>query len=70
MNAFLQIVATLLISIAIFTIAAFVCGLPISFLWNVFFPKVFGLPTIDWIDGSILYLFCNLLFASATSSNK
>ena len=70
MKIVLEIVGVFLVSIAIVTVTAFVFGLPLSLLWNVFFPKVFGLPTIDWVDGAILYLFSNLLFTSATSSNK
>jgi len=37
-------------------------GIPIAMLWNIFCPKVFGLVKIDWVDGTLLYLLCNLLF--------
>lgn len=70
MKIVLQIVGEFLISIAIVVITAFIFGLPLSLLWNVFLPKIFGLPTIDWVDGAVLYLFCNLLFTNSTGSNK
>jgi hypothetical protein len=37
-------------------------GIPISMIWNLFCPKVFGLVKIDWVDGTLLYLLSNLLF--------
>jgi hypothetical protein len=58
-----------LVSIAVIIITAFAFGLPISWLWNLFCPKIFGLPIIDWIDGTILYALSRVLFATNYSSN-
>jgi hypothetical protein len=70
MKIVLQIVGAFLVGVAVVIITSFLMGIPVSWLWNVFCPKVFGLPTIDWVDGAVLYILCNLLFASATNSNK
>jgi hypothetical protein len=62
MKTFIKIFWPFAVSICIFIIAAFIMGVPISMLWNLFCPKVFGLVKIDWVDGTLLYLLCNLLF--------
>jgi hypothetical protein len=62
MKTFIKIFWPFAVSICIFIIAAFIMGVPISILWNAFCPKVFGLVRIDWVDGTLLYLLCNLLF--------
>jgi hypothetical protein len=69
MKKVIQIASLLLASIAVIVITAFVLGLPISWLWNLFCPKIFGLPTIDWVDGAIVYVLSRLLFATNYSSN-
>jgi len=62
MKTFIKILWPFAVSICIFVIGAFIMGVPISMLWNLFCPKVFGLVKIDWVDGTLLYLLCNLLF--------
>lgn len=69
MKKIFEITSILLVSIAVIVITAFVFGFPISWLWNLFCPKVFGLPTIDWVDGAVVYVLCKLLFATNYSSN-
>jgi hypothetical protein len=69
MKKVIQIASLLLASIAVIVITAFVLGLPISWLWNLFCPKIFGLPMIDWVDGAIVYVLSRLLFATNYSSN-
>ncbi len=59
----------ILVSIAVTVITAFILGIPISWLWNLFCPKIFGLPAIDWVDGAIAYTLSRLLFATNYSSN-
>jgi hypothetical protein len=68
MNRIFEIISILLVSIAVIVITAFAFGLPISWLWNLFCPKIFGLPMIDWIDGTILYAISRVLFATHYSS--
>ena len=58
-----------LVSIAVTVITAFILGIPISWLWNLFCPKIFGLPVIDWVDGAVAYTLSRLLFATNYSSN-
>jgi hypothetical protein len=62
MKTFIKIFWPFAVSICIFIIAAFIMGIPIAMFWNIFCPKVFGLVKIDWMDGAMLYLLCNLLF--------
>jgi hypothetical protein len=69
MKKITEIITILLVSIAVIIITAFVFGVPISWLWNVFCPKIFGLPQIDWVDGAIVYVLSRLLFATNYSSN-
>jgi hypothetical protein len=64
MKRLVEIISLLLVSIAVIIITAFVFGIPISWLWNLFCPKIFGLQRIDWIDGAVLYTLSRLLFAS------
>jgi hypothetical protein len=64
MEKIIEIMALLLVSVAVIVIMAFVFGLPISWLWNLFCPKVFGLPMIDWVDGAVAYVLCRVLFAT------
>ena len=69
MNKIIEITSIFLVSAAVTVIMAFAFGLPISWLWNAFCPKIFGLPTIDWIDGAVIYTLSRLLFATNYSSN-
>lgn len=59
-----EIISILLVSVAVIVITAFAFGFPISWLWNAFCPKVFGLPTIDWVDGAVVYVLSRLLFTT------
>jgi hypothetical protein len=59
---------TFLVGVAVVIITSFLMGIPVSWLWNLFCPKVFGLTRIDWIDGAVLYILCNLLFANIKST--
>jgi hypothetical protein len=69
MTKIIEIMSLLLVSVAVIVITAFVLGLPISWLWNLFCPKVFGFPTIDWVDGAVVYVLSRLLFATNYSTN-
>jgi hypothetical protein len=69
MKKIFEIASIFFVSIAVIVITAFVMGIPISWLWNLFCPKVFGLPVIDWVDGAIVYILSRLLFATHYSSN-
>jgi len=69
MNKLIELISILAVSIAVIIITAFAFGLPISWLWNIFCPKVFGLPTIDWVDGAVVYILSRVLFATNYSSN-
>lgn len=69
MKKIFEIAGIFFVSIAVIVITAFVMGIPISWLWNLFCPKVFGLPVIDWVDGAIVYILSRLLFATNYSSN-
>jgi hypothetical protein len=64
MKKLVEIISLLIVSIAVIIITAFMFGIPISWLWNLFCPKIFGLQRIDWIDGAVLYTLSRLLFAS------
>jgi hypothetical protein len=64
MKRLVEIISLLTVSIAVIIITAFMFGIPISWLWNLFCPKIFGLQRIDWIDGAVLYTLSRLLFAS------
>jgi hypothetical protein len=68
MKRLIELSMTFLIGVAIVIITSFVMGVPVSLLWNLFCPKVFGLASIDWIDGAVLYILCNLLFANVKST--
>lgn len=68
MKTFIELSMTFLVGVAIVIVTSFVMGIPVYILWNLFCPKVFGLQKIDWIDGAILYMLCNLLFANVKSS--
>ena len=68
MKYFIELGITFLIGVAVVTITSFVMGIPVSWLLNLFCPKVFGLARIDWIDGAVLYILCNLLFANVKST--
>jgi hypothetical protein len=69
MNKIIELMSIILVSIAVTVITAFILGIPISWLWNLFCPKIFGLPAIDWVDGAIAYTLSRLLFATNYSSN-
>lgn len=62
MNKIFEIISLFSVSIAVIVITAFAFGFPISLLWNAFCPKIFGLSTIDWVDGTILYVISKILF--------
>ena len=64
MKKITEIISILLVSVAVIVITAFAFGFPISGLWNAFCPKVFGLPTIDWVDGAVVYVLSRLLFTT------
>jgi hypothetical protein len=64
MSRIVEFVSIIVVSIAVIIITAFLFGIPISWLWNLFCPKVFGLAHIDWVDGAVLYTLSRLLFAS------
>jgi len=68
MKHFIELGITFLVGVAVVIITSFVMGVPVSLLWNLFCPKVFGLVRIDWIDGAVLYILCNLLFANVKST--
>ena len=68
MKTFIELTMTFLVGVAIVIVTSFVMGIPVYLLWNMFCPKVFGLAKIDWIDGAVLYILCNLLFANVKSS--
>jgi hypothetical protein len=68
MKYFIELGITFLVGVAVVTITSFVMGIPVSWLWNLFCPKVLGLSRIDWIDGAVLYILCNLLFANVKST--
>lgn len=57
-------------SISVIVITAFAFGFPVSWLWNLFCPKVFGLPTIDWVDGTVCYILSKLLFNGLSYSSN
>jgi hypothetical protein len=69
MNKLIELISILAVSVAIIIITAVAFGFPISWLWNIFCPKVFGLPTIDWVDGAVVYILSRVLFATNYSSN-
>lgn len=60
----MSIVTNIFITIAVIVITAFVFGLPVSFLWNATVTKIFLLPSIDWVDGAVLYILSRILFAA------
>jgi hypothetical protein len=64
MNRIIEIISIFLVSIAIIIITAFIFGIPVSWLWNLFCPKVFGLQRIDWVDGAVLYTLSRLLIGN------
>jgi hypothetical protein len=68
MKRLIELGMTFLVGVAVVIITSFVMGVPVSLLWNLFCPKVFGLTRIDWIDGAVLYILCNLLFANVKST--
>jgi len=68
MKRLIELGITFLVGVAVVIITSFVMGIPVSLLWNLFCPKVFGLVRIDWIDGAVLYILCNLLFANVKST--
>ena len=68
MKTFIELSMSFLVGVAVIIITSYIMGIPVSLLWNLFFPKVFGFVRIDWIDGAILYALCNLLFANVKSS--
>jgi hypothetical protein len=70
MKTFIELGITFLIGVAVIIVTSFIMGIPVSWLWNLFCPKVFGLPVIDWIDGAVLYILCNLLFANVKSTKE
>lgn len=61
------VVGTFLLSL----ILAIPFGLVVMLAWNFVVPTTFGLPQIDWGQGTALYLLANLLIRStSTSSSK
>jgi len=68
MKRLIELGMTFLVGVAVVIITSFVMGIPVSLLWNLFCPKAFGLVRIDWIDGAVLYILCNLLFANVKST--
>jgi hypothetical protein len=64
MNRIIEVISVFLVSIAIIIITAFIFGIPVSWLWNLFCPKVFGLQRIDWVDGAVLYTLSRLLIGN------
>jgi hypothetical protein len=64
MSRIVEFISIILVSIAVTIITAFLFGIPISWLWNLFCPKIFGLARIDWVDGAVLYTLSRLLFAN------
>jgi len=68
MKTLIELSMTFLVGVAIIIVTSFVMGIPVYFLWNMFCPKVFGLAKIDWVDGTVLYMLCNLLFANVKST--
>lgn len=64
MSRIVEFISIIVVSIAVIIITAFLFGIPISWLWNLFCPKVFGLARIDWVDGAVLYTLSRLLFAN------
>ena len=69
MKKIIELTSIFLVSAAVTVITAFAFGLPISWLWNAFCPNVFGWPTIDWVDGAVIYVLSRLLLATSYSSN-
>lgn len=58
------ILTLLLVGIAIILILGVIwaiVGAIVAFLWNLVIPGLFGLPTIDFIQGMILYILGNFL---------
>jgi hypothetical protein len=53
MKRLIELGMTFLVGVAVVIITSFVMGIPVSLLWNLFCPKVFGLVRIDWIDGAV-----------------
>lgn len=60
MKNIMKILGQFMITICIIVITAFLMGIPISMLWNLFCPKVFGLTKIDFVDGAIVYMLIDL----------
>lgn len=55
-----------LISAALGLIVAF----PVMWLWNAFFPVLFGFKAITWNQALCLYVLCSILFKSHGSSSS
>jgi hypothetical protein len=55
-----------LISAALGLLVAF----PVMWLWNAFFPAVFGFKAITWTQALCLYVLCSILIKSHGSSSS
>jgi hypothetical protein len=64
MNKIIELMSIFTVSVAVIIITAFVFGVPVSWLWNLFCPKILGFSKIDWIDGAVLYTLSRLLIGN------
>lgn len=63
----LEAIGTVFVGILIAAATAFILGLLVMWMWNWLMPILFGLETINYIQGWGIMFLCGLLFKGTTT---
>lgn len=66
----MNLLAALIMGIALLFFIAALMSLPVMLLWDWLMPTIFGLPEITWFQAWGLLFLCGLLFKSHITTKK